>query len=120
MEDIEQAIQGVLNNPDMMEKIMGMAQAFGGGASQESASPQEQKEQPKVSQADLSKMAQLSGLLGQTVIDSDQQNLLNALSPYMSGKRITKLKKAMQAARLAELANTMMGKSMGQAGDGSV
>ena len=111
MEDLEQAIQGVLNDPQMMQKIMGMAQALGGNPGEGNPSGSEKT----VSGPDLS---QLSGLLKEANIDSDQQNLLKALSPYISSPHIGKLRRAMQAARLAELAGTFLGNR--QAGGQSV
>ena len=117
MEDMTAAIEGVLSNPELMQKIMGMAQAMGGGepVSENTETP----EAPEAMgfQPDLSQMARIGTLLSQANIDSDQQHLLSALSPYMSSPHISKLKRAMQAARLAELATSMMG---GQAGDGGV
>lgn len=113
MEDLNQAIQGVLSNPQMMEQIMGLAQAFGGN----SGESKEQKA-PDTPPVDLSNLGAITGLLGQASIDSDQQTLLNALSPYLSGGRIGKLKKAMQAAKIAELATSMLGKN--QAGETNV
>ena len=108
MEDMKQAIEGVLNNPEMMQQIMGMAQAFGMAPGE--APPQEPESQNKTSPApDLSGMTMLSGLLGKANIDSDQQNLLKALTPYMSSQRLSKLKRAMEAAKLAELAETVIG-----------
>ena len=105
MEDFEQAIQGVLSNPEMMEKIMGKAQALGGPPPPE-GSPKPEEEGTTM---DFSQLGQLTGLLSQANIDSDQQNLLNALSPYMSTGRIGKLRRAMQAARMAELAGSLLG-----------
>ena len=114
MEDMKQAIEGVLNNPDMMQQIMSMAQAF--GMTPGDASSQEPENQPQPSPApDLSGMTMLSGLLGKANIDSDQQNLLKALTPYMSSQRLSKLKRAMEAAKLAELAETVIG-AAGNAG----
>ena len=119
MENMEQAIEGVLSNPDLMQKIMGMAQALGGppGASEPSKEEQTQDEIPSLT-PDLSQMARIGSMLSKANIDSDQQNLLSALSPYMSSPHIGKLKRAMQAARLAELATSMLGSS--QAGGGNV
>ena len=108
MEDFEHAIQGVLNNPEMMEKIMGMAQTLGLG----DPPPSGEGSDPEAPAPDPAMASKLSGLLGQSSIDSDQQNLLKALTPYMSGERISKLRRAMQAARLAELASSMMGSSI--------
>ena len=119
MENMEQAIEGVLSNPDLMQKIMGMAQALGGfpGPAEGQKEELSGEEAPSMS-PDLSPMARIGSMLSQANIDSDQQNLLSALSPYMSSPRIGKLKRAMQAARLAELATSMLGSS--QAGGGIV
>ena len=119
MENMEQAIEGVLSNPDLMQKIMGMAQALGGT----SGESEESKEDPSArynspAAPDLSQMAKIGSMLSSANIDSDQQNLLSALTPYMSSPHIGKLKRAMQAARLAELATSMLGAS--QAGGGLV
>ena len=119
MENMEQAIEGVLSNPDLLQKIMGMAQALGGPADP----AEDQKEEPSAAEAppvapDLSQMARIGSMLSQANIDSDQQNLLSALSPYMSSPHIGKLRRAMQAARLAELATSMLGSS--EAGGGIV
>ena len=107
MENMEQAINGVLNNPDMMQKIMEMAQALNGPGPD--LNQENQDNPPEEIPSDMSNLAGLSGLLGNAQIDSDQQNLLKALGPYMSGFKITKLRKAMQAAKLAELAGTVLG-----------
>ena len=119
MENMEAAIEGVLSNPELMQKIMGMAQALGGPspAPEKNGGETPSPETPPIA-PDLSQMAKIGSLLSQANIDSDQQNLLSALSPYMSSPHIGKLKRAMQAARLAELATSMMSGS--QAGDGFV
>ena len=114
MGDFENAIEGVLNNPEMMQKIMSMADALGGGGTGQNSGETTQ------APPDLSGFAGISSMLSQASIDADQQNLLKALSPYMSPSRIGRLRRAMQAARLAELANSMLSSSRGQEGDGGV
>lgn len=44
----------------------------------------------------------------QSGIDKNQQALLKALGPYLSRERITKLEKAMRAAKIAALASTAL------------
>ena len=114
MEDLNKAIEGVLNDPEMMGKIMGMAQALGGP----SASGEENPQNPEP--PDLSKLPDLGNLLGSAAIDKDQENLLKALSAYISGSHIGKLRRAMQAARLAELATSMAGPSLFSQGESHV
>ena len=76
MDNMDDKLAAVLGNPELMQQIMGMAQAFG---QSESGS-------------------------GPGGISVDQQNLLQALSPYLPNDRIQKLEKAMRAAKMARLA----------------
>ena len=54
-------------------------------------------------------LQKISGLAGQTGIDKNQQALLCALSPYISQGKVTKLEKAMRAAKMARLASGFLG-----------
>ena len=117
MEDFEQAIQQVLGDPGLMEQIMNLSKALGMGPGSQGetaeSTPSGEESPDPAPQPDLSQLGKLPGLLGQANIDRDQKNLLNALTPYMSSPRISKLRRAMQAARLAELASSMLGNGLG-------
>lgn len=117
MEDFEQAIQQVLGDPGLMEQIMNLSKALGMGPGPQGetaeSTPSGEESPDPAPQPDLSQLGKLTGLLGQANIDRDQKNLLNALTPYMSSPRISKLRRAMQAARLAELASSMLGNGLG-------
>ena len=103
MDDFESRLGQILGNPEMMGKIMSMAQSFG---SQEPApEPPPQQEEA----LDLATIQKLTGLMGKAGVDSRQQALLAALSPYISSSRIHKLEKAMRAAKLAGVATTFLG-----------
>lgn len=52
-------------------------------------------------------MQGLSGMMQQTAVDENQQNLLCALSPYLSSGRVEKLERAMRAAKMAGLASAL-------------
>lgn len=104
MEDLESKLGAVLQNPQMMEQIMSLAQSLG------QASPQEAPSADNTPQVDLQLLQKLSGLAGQSNIDSNQKNLLAALGPYLNRKRISKLEKAMRAAKMAKLASTFLGR----------
>lgn len=110
MEEMEEKIGAVLNNPQLMQQIMAMAQAMG---SQEK-SPQQQEHDPppppKQTQSilpegiDLGSIQRIAGLAQRSQIDNNQRTLLRALRPYLSSDRITKLEKAMRAAKIAAVA----------------
>ena len=106
MDNLEQQLGAVLGNPEMMEKIMAMAQALG------TSSPEPQEASPPpppIPDIDIGLLKKLSGLAGQGSIDQDQQALLKALGPYLTNRRIHKLENAMRAAKMARLAAATLG-----------
>ena len=106
MEDLENKIGSILENPQLMQQIMSLAQSLG-----QDTAPQEAPAQPAaVSEPDMQLLQKLTGLAGQSSIDKNQKNLLSALSPYISRHRITKLENAMRAAKMARLASTFLGR----------
>lgn len=102
MGEMEQKLGALLNNPELMQKIMSMAQSLG----QPAQPPQEPSPTPEV---DFAMLQRLSGLARQSGIDSQQRALLTALKPYLSSERVSKLEKAMRAAKLARLASSLLG-----------
>ena len=58
---------------------------------------------------DISMLQKLSGFARQSGIDKNQQALLHALCPYISQNKVTKLEKAMRAAKMARLASGFLG-----------
>ena len=102
--NLEEKLGAILSNPDMMQKIQAMAQSLG-----QSGSPEPQKESAGVPEIDFAMIQKLSGLAGQTGIDQNQQALLHALSPYIGKGQISKLEKAMRAAKMARLASGFLG-----------
>ena len=103
MEGMEEKLNAILGNPQMMQQIMSMAQAMG--------QQEEQKQEPPSQNntgLDLAIIQKLSGIARQSSIDKNQQNLLRALSPYLSRERISKLEKAMRAAKIAGIASTAL------------
>ena len=108
MDNMENKIESILNNPEMMQKIMSMAQSLGASSGPHEVPP----EQPVSSgfpDMDLGMLQKISGLARQGSIDKQQQNLLQALNPYLSRQRIQKLENAMRAAKMARFAATALG-----------
>lgn len=106
MDDFENKLGQILGNPEMMGKIMAMAQSFGG-----QEAPQEPPAQESAPEFDPAMIQKLTGLMGKAGVDREQKALLAALSPYISGSRIHKLEKAMRAAKLAGVATSFLGSS---------
>ena len=106
MSEMEDKLNSVLNNPQMMQQIMSMAQSLGNQPQQKEDAPSKKDTLPEI---DLGMLQKLSGLAGQSGIDKNQQTLLKALGPYLSRERIAKLEKAMRAAKVARLATSLIG-----------
>jgi hypothetical protein len=102
MDDIEEKLQSLLGDPNMMQKIMNVAQSF----SQSQEQPQE-----VLPDIDLGLLQKVTGLAQQGSIDKNQQALLHALHPYLSRDRLNKLEKAMRAAKMARIATSLLGTS---------
>ena len=112
MDDMEQKINAILGNPQMMSQLMSMAQSLS-GSQQEAPSAEPAAPAPKPASLpagiDLNMMQKVAGIAQRTGIDRNQQQLLKALSPYLCKERITKLEKAMRAAKIAGLATSFLG-----------
>lgn len=105
MAGLEEQLNSVLSNPQMMQQIMAMAQNFAPPPEVPPAPPPP----PVLPAIDPVMLQKLSGLMTQGGIDQNQQQLLHALNPYINSHRITKLEKAMQAAKMARLATGLLG-----------
>ncbi len=110
MDELEQKLGAVLNNPQLMQQIMSMAQAMGSQPPQ--TEPQKQPEQQAMPAIDPGMLTRLAGLSRQSSIDRDQQALLKALNPYLSKDRIGRLERAMRAAKMAKLAGSFLGSGL--------
>lgn len=111
MDEMEQKLGTILNNPQMMQQIMAMAQALGQSEpKQEEPKPEPPKQLvPAIpSGMDAAMMQRIFNIARQSGIDKNQQNLLKALNPYLSRERISKLEKAMRAAKIAGMATTVL------------
>ena len=105
MDDLENKLGKLLEDPATMEKVMALAQSLG------NAIPQADSPIPEVGipDLDISALRKLTGLAGQTGIDKNQQNLLRALEPYLNQARVSKLERAMRAAKMAKIATAFLG-----------
>ena len=118
MDNLEDKLNSVLSNPQMMSQIMAMAQSLGqANPSSESSQQQEPSSSEKAIPQPTAPSFNLDGDLlqkvfsatQQTNIDKNQQGLLRALSPFLCQSRISKLEKAMRAAKIAGFAAAALG-----------
>ena len=106
----------------MMSQIMSMAQALGQSQGQPLTPdhPPQSQQKPDISQQgnsastpgiDPEILRKIFSATQQTCIDKNQQGLLKALGPYLSRERISKLEKAMRAAKIAGFAASALGRT---------
>ena len=116
MDQIEEKLGQLLNDPETMQKIMTLAQSLNPGnklskndnAKKEHNNELQQKQLPEL---DLSVVQKITGLFAQNRVDPNEQTLLNALCPYLSRDRISKLERAMRAAKMARMATALINTS---------
>jgi hypothetical protein len=113
MAELEERLASVLNDPNMMQQIMNMAQSLNVSPPSPPESAPQEEAPPQI---DLGMLKQLSGFAQRGNIDSNQRTLLKALGPYLSKERISKLEKAMRAAKVAQMASGFLATSQFQAG----
>ena len=111
MDQFQEQLGTILQNPEMMQKIMTMAQSLSETQPHANAQAQSAPSQAPIPDIDPGMLQKLSGIAGQSSIDKNQQNLLTALAPYLSNERIGKLEKAMRAAKMASMASVFLGNS---------
>ena len=104
MSELEEKLGALLSNPQLMQQISSLVQAMG----QPSPSPPPPTPPQQPSEPDLSQLQGLASLLQSNRIDTNQQALLRALSPYLSPWRVGKLERAMRASKMAGLASVLL------------
>lgn len=109
MDDLQAQMSAILGNPEMMQKIMAMAQTLNPSTASKQETPHDPPKQEQSSfplpDIDLSMVQKLSGFASQSRIDANQANLLKALGPYLQKERLSKLERAMRAAKMAGMAS---------------
>ena len=103
MEGMEEKLGAILGNPQMMQQIMALAQSMG------SQSPP--PEPPKQDGPDPAMIQKMMTAFQASGVDAHQRALLSALNPYLTRDRISRLERAMRAAKLAGMATAFLGGS---------
>ena len=103
MSELEEKLSALMGNHQLMQQIAAMAQSMS-SPQQEPPAPEQPSKAPQLPDP------RLLQLLSQTAghADTHQQALLQALSPYLSSSRVQKLRRAMEAARLAGTASAFL------------
>ena len=109
MEEMEDKLNAALSNPQLMQQIMTMAQSLGQNTPAQEPAQKEPSQGNSGMNFDPAMIQKIASLAGKANIDKDQHSLLQALRPYLSDGRISKLEKAMRAAKMARMAGLTIG-----------
>lgn len=109
MGEMEERIGAILNDPNMMQQIMSMAQSLAQNVPAQEPAQKEPSQGNTGMNFDPAMIQKIASLAGKANIDKDQHSLLQALRPYLSAGRISKLEKAMRAAKMARMAGLTIG-----------
>lgn len=117
MSEFEDRVNSILNDPDQMDKITKIAQSLMGG---EQAEPEERGgDNPFAALLgsggdEMAALGRISRALNsQNQADREKTALLEAMKPYLSEKRRSKMDKALKIARLTRIARAAMGENGG-------
>ncbi len=122
--DLSAALESVLSDPEKMEKAAAMAkELFGGGPAPSAPGPEGTGESAQAAPAPAAgPEASIMAALGKAMARGGMGNsrstaLLTAMRPYMRPEKQEKLDRAMQIARMANIAGAVM-KEYGGGGHG--
>ena len=117
MGDFENKMNDLLKSPESMEQIMKLARSLSGNNSSERKSefeqgeqgnPQQNPEAPDFGSIDPRLMGLSGAALREYGSPSDKSTLISALKPYLKSDRREKIDKALQIAKLAKVAKTVI------------
>ena len=98
MSELEDGINRVLNDPNQMEKIANLAKSLMGGG--------EDNQSEDLRGFDTDMVQKISGLMkGEAMNGGNDRKLLEAMRPYLSEKRRSKMDRALKLAKMAKLAS---------------
>ena len=98
MSEFEDKLNELLNDPGQMERIAGIAKSLMGGEAPPEPAPD--------TGSDEGLLKKISGLMKSSEAKtSNDKKLLEAMRPYLSEKRRSKMDKAMKIAKLASIAS---------------
>ena len=112
MSELEDRINSILEDPEQMEKIAGLAKSLMGGQ----GLPDREPELPAGLPFDPKLLSRLSSAVSSGGAAFREQALLEAMLPYLSEKRRSKMDRAIKLARFAKLARLAVDEMGGESG----
>lgn len=102
MDELESKLNAIFSSPESMEQIRNIAQSLAGSsASPSAAHASEERVDPRIMQVMTKAVSEFSK-------PSEAAAMIYALRPYLNPDRMSKIDKALNIAKLARIAKTIL------------
>lgn len=108
MDGLEEKMGQILSDPNAMAQIMQLAQNLGMGQAAPEAAKESPPPRPTPAMPDPGQLMGMIGALSGQGGDPKQAALVKALKPLLSPERAAKLDRAMEAAKMAQMAEVVL------------
>lgn len=117
MSEFEDRLNSLLNDPEQMEKIAGMAKSLMGGGADPGPQSQPAADSgaaPLLEGLDPGMLQRVMGMLSNMEQGPDENTaLLEAMKPFLKEKRRAKMDRALKLAKMAKMAKLAFGSDLG-------
>lgn len=117
MSEFEDRLNSLLNDPEQMEKIAGMAKSLMGGGTDPGPQSQPAADSgaaPLLEGLDPGMLQRVMGMLSNMEQGPDENTaLLEAMKPFLKEKRRAKMDRALKLAKMAKMAKLAFGSDLG-------
>jgi len=100
MDDLSEKLSSLLNDPDSIEALKGMARSL---MSSQGSEKQEDNSGMAINPSDMQKIMKVMGVLRSNSVDDSRTRLLMSLKPYVRTERQGRIEEAVKMLRLVSV-----------------
>ena len=108
MDDLQSKISAIFSSPESMEQIRSLAQSLAGSSDIQNHSPSTEHYEDALPLIDPRIMQIMTKAMSEFSKPSEASALLGALRPYLSPERMSKVDNAINIAKIAKIAKTII------------
>ena len=108
MDDLQSKISAIFSSPESMEQIRSLAQSLAGSSDIQNHSPSTEHHEDALPLIDPRIMQIMTKAMSEFSKPSEAAALLGALRPYLSPERMSKVDNAINIAKIAKIAKTII------------
>ena len=108
MDDLQSKISAIFSSPESMEQIRSLAQSLAGSSDMQNPSSSTEHHEDALPLIDPRIMQLMTKAMSEFSKPSEASALLGALRPYLSPERMSKVDNAINIAKIAKIARTII------------